>query len=475
MNRNIAVLRYIRLCDLYSYEIRIAKPVSVSNHLPERYFDPMKCMIRTQLAILIVFLGLPLVSGQEFTAGSGSGAAGGTVNITATLNNNGEGPVQGWSYGMCHDSAIASVSLIHEEQSAGVDFNQTSIYVDGWTQGVVISFTGQNPIEPGAPDFTMASADYTIDAAALPGSTSLNFCDSLGTPPVTTVAVVGGASITPAQNPGNLTVIEIPDPEYIYAAPDRIVNYNPDDGTGAFTEQILVTEVDNSAAGTAFPNETQGFSMGLAHDASLLEATSVTLSGPVAGLAGGDGPGFAESSIYPDGWTLGIVYSFVGAETIAFSSTESVAEIGYQTIPAALVGNETGLTSSLNWTDTLGTPPVTNVMVVSGSSIAAILSDANLTFEPGVLAFLRADANHDLRVDIADVIWMLQEQFVTGPSNNCAEAKDANGDGIYNVADPTWVINYRFSEGPEPPAPFPDCGTIPGQTPEDCLEYPPCG
>ncbi|NRA75917.1 MAG: hypothetical protein HRU16_08225, partial [Planctomycetes bacterium] len=128
----------------------------------------MKCMIRTQLAILIVFLGLPLVSGQEFTAGSGSGAAGGTVNITATLNNNGEGPVQGWSYGMCHDSAIASVSLIHEEQSAGVDFNQTSIYVDGWTQGVVISFTGQNPIEPGAPGFTMASADYTIDAAALP-------------------------------------------------------------------------------------------------------------------------------------------------------------------------------------------------------------------------------------------------------------------------------------------------------------------
>ncbi len=436
----------------------------------------MKHKISYTLAILMFFFADPMLSGQEFSAGSGAAAAGGSMNITATLDNTGEGPVQGWSFGMCHDSSIGTVTAIHEEDSAGVDFNQTSIYPGGWTQGVVLSFTGQNPIESGTTGVTMSSADYDIDSAALPGTTSLNFCNTLGSPPVTTVAVVGGASITPTQNSGNMEVIEIPDPEFIYSAPDRTVHYNPDLGSASFTEEIHVSEVDNSAAGADFPNETQGFSMGLGHDSSLLEATSVTLAGPVAALFGGDGPAFAESSIYPAGWTLGIVYSFVGAETIAFTSSQTVAEIGYQVNAGVLEGNESGFMTSLNWTDTLGTPPVANVMVVSGSSIAATLDDGAILLEPvSVVPFLRSDANADLRVDVADAIWMLQEQFVSGPSNDCAGASDANGDGLYNVADPTWVINYQFSDGPEPPAPYPDCGIVPGQTPEDCIEYPICG
>ncbi len=436
----------------------------------------MNRMTYPTLFILVLFTGSSVLQAQEFSASSDSSAAGGTMNITTTLDNTGEGPIQGWSLGVCHDSSIATVTAINEEDSAGVDFNETSIYTDGWTQGVVISFTGANPIESGTLGFTMSSADYSIDGAASPGDYSVSFCDILGSPPVTTVAVVGGASITPTQNAGNMEVIEIPDPEYTYEAPDRTVNYNPDDGAASFTEEILVAEVDNSAAGAPYPNVTQGFSMGLSHDDTLLEVTSLTLAGPVAALDGGNGPGFAESTLYPNGWTLGIVYSFVGAETITFDSTATVAEASYSLLSGALAGDEDGETTSLSWTDSLGSPPVTNVMVVAGSSIPATFSDATITLEAvSVTPFLRSDANADERTDIADAIWMLSEQFLSGPSNDCDGAKDANGDGVYNVADPLYVINYRFTDGPAPPGPFPDCGTAEGQTPEDCLEYPPCG
>lgn len=426
--------------------------------------------------LLLSMTCLEQIQAQEFSAGSDSAAAGGTMNIAATLDNTGEGPMQGWSFGMCHDSSIATVTAVNQEDSAGVDFNETSIYDGGWTQGVVISFTGQNPIESGAAGYTMSSADYSIDGSAAPGDYPVAFCNTLGSPAVTTVAVVGGASITPTENPGNMEVIDIPDPEYTYDAPDRTVNYNPDDGAASFTEQIQVSEVDNSGAGAPYPNTTQGFSMGLGHDETLLEATSVELAGPVAALGGGDGPGFAESSIYANGWTLGVVYSFVGAETITFDSTATVAEVSYSLVSGAMAGDEDGETTSLSWTDTLGSPAVTNVMVVSGNSIPAIFSDATISLEAvSVTPYLRSDANGDSRSDIADAIWMLSEQFLNGPSNNCDGAKDANGDGLFNVADPTYVINYRFTDGPAPPAPFPDCGAADGQEPEDCIEYPSCG
>ncbi|MGE4618440.1 MAG: hypothetical protein AAEJ04_01375, partial [Planctomycetota bacterium] len=320
------------------------------------------------------------------------------------------------------------------------------------------------------------SADYDVSETASPGDYAVDFCNTLGSPAVTTVAVVAGASITPTLGSGNIEVIEVPGPEYTYNAPDRTVNYNPDDGSASFTESIEVAEIDNSAAGAPFPNTTQGFSMGLGHDANYLEATSVSLTGPVAALDGGNGPGFAEHSLYSDGWTLGIVYSFVGAETISFDAPATVVEITYQTNAGTLTGDETGTTTTLSWIDTLGSPAVTNVMVVSGTSIGATPSDGAISLEPvSVTAYLRSDANADNRSDVADAIWMLSEQFLNGPANNCAGAKDANGDGSYNVADPTWVINYQFTDGPPPPAPFPDCGVSANQTPEDCLEYPGCG
>jgi hypothetical protein len=107
--------------------------------------------------------------------------------------------------------------------------------------------------------------------------------------------------------------------------------------------------------------------------------------------------------------------------------------------------------------------------VVNGGSFTPSYDDGSITLNPVVTSdFLRGDANGDARVNVADAIWIIYELFINGPASTCPIAKDANSDGAYDLGDPTYIINYRFLEGAEPGAPFPGCGQVVGQTPEDC-------
>ncbi|OUU21800.1 MAG: hypothetical protein CBC13_08510, partial [Planctomycetia bacterium TMED53] len=62
----------------------------------------------------------------------------------------------------------------------------------------------------------------------------------------------------------------------------------------------------------------------------------------------------------------------------------------------------------------------------------------------------------------------IYELFLNGPATTCPIASDSNNDGFGDLADATFIIMYRFMEGAAPAAPFPDCGQVDGQTPEDC-------
>ncbi len=443
-----------------------------------RYFLLPLCFV------LIVFVTADLKA-QTMSVSNASGAAGASVDIDFTLDS-GAGEIQGWSLGVCSDPALSTSSISDGAGAANststvkngspADFIETSIYAEGWTQGVVICFTGCAVLAAGSTDFLMATTTYDVDPSASPGSYAIEYCSSLGSPPVSTVVVVGGASNTPTQNGGAIEVLDIPDPTFSYSASSETVNYSPDDGSASFSIDVSAAEVDNSALGTPFPNVTQGFSMGLAHDSTLLEATSVNFVGPVAALDGGAGPGFAETSIYTEGWTAGVVYSFIGAETITFSTGgDNIIEAQYSAVAGALTGNEAGAVTHLNWSGGLGSPNVTNVMVVAGNSYPAELNDATITLEAvSVTPFLRSDANADSRTDVADAVWMLSDLFLGGPHTDCNGANDANNDGVYDTADPVFVINYQFLDGTMPSAPFPDCGIAANQQPIDCLAYPSC-
>ncbi|MGB1070515.1 MAG: hypothetical protein ACPG1Z_02525 [Planctomycetota bacterium] len=416
------------------------------------------------LALVLLLSGGANAQEASFTAGSGTAPEGGSGTLSMTMDNSGQ-DIAGWSFGVCNDTSVATVSAANSgadtetaKNGSAPDFNQISVFPEGATQGVVLCFTGCAVVADTS-GFEMLTVDYDGIAE---GTTDIAFCDTLGAPPVATVVVVNGASLAPTQNTGTLTVVGVPDPEYTYSAPSASANYNPADGNASVTLAISVSEVDNTGLGGTFPNTTQGFSMGLSNSAEV-QPVEVVLTLPFT-------EDFGETSTFADGWTAGVVYSFTGAQTLAFDTPLDVVSVTYET-GGSMAGNETGATASLIWSNDLGSPPVANVMVVDGGSLDANLEDGSIALNPVVtLDFIRGDANSDARVNIADGVWIINELFLGGPANPCPISSDSNGDGSTDAGDAIYIFNYRFLDGPMPVAPYPSCGQVDGQTPEDCAD-----
>ena len=331
------------------------------------------------LLALVVSFTATGVNAQDtsFNAASGSISLGGSGTVSLTMDNTGN-VIAGWSLGICNDTAFLTCTAANSgadtetsKNGSAPDFNQINVFADGATQGVVICFTGCASVGD-VSGFELLTVDYSGDAE---GSTTVDFCNTLGSPPVETVIVVNGASVAPTQNSGSIEVVGVPGPEYTYTAPSESVTFDGNTGIGAFTALITVSEVDNSGQGAPFPNPTQGFSMGLSNDASLLTALTVTETLPFSA-------DFAESNILADGWTIGVVYSFTGGNTLAFDAPTDVVSVDYDTVAGGLQGSTDNVVTSLSWSNALGSPPVENVIVVAGASIAPALEDGTITLEP---------------------------------------------------------------------------------------------
>lgn len=403
---------------------------------------------------------------DTFSVGDTTASVGGTFTVSTVLDA-GSGDIQGWSYGLCHTAALATVDSVDDADTSTVkngspaDFNEKSTFAEGFTQGVVICFTGCAVISAGTSGFQMATGNYTATAE---GTGSVEFCDTLGSPPTATVVVVGGASVAPQQNSGILEVIGVPDPEFTYVAGDSTANYPSGAGIGGVSVNagFSIIEVDNSALGGLFPNDTQGFSMGFGNDDALVNPIAVNVTLPFVA-------DFAETNTFTNGWTLGVVYSFTGGVTLQYDSAVEVANVDYEGLAGALAGVEGSTSSPLTMDSGLGSPPVSNVVVVGGGSLPATGVEGSLQFTGTTTnPFISGDCNGDTIVNIADIVWSLAELFKSGPSANCEAACDVNGDSTHDAADPVYTANYIFLSGPAPVGPA-TCDTIAGQTPEDCL------
>ena len=71
--------------------------------------------------------------------------------------------------------------------------------------------------------------------------------------------------------------------------------------------------------------------------------------------------------------------------------------------------------------------------------------------------FIRADANSDGRINLADASAVLAYLF-GGGELTCLDAADVDDDGHVNLTDPIRLLLYLFSVGRQPPPPFPVCG-----------------
>ena len=264
-----------------------------------------------------------------------------------------------------------------------------------------------------------------------------------------------------------------------YLAPDdEVILYDPADGVGSATIEISILE---NAANPGFPSDTEAFSLGLAQDGPLI-VIDVEITPVLEALNGGFGPDFFSENIDPfngPGFYVGIVYSFVGPDFIQFIDPTPVLEVSYETDADELIGVFDGATVDLIFTETLGSPPVENVVVVAGQSESVDPVNGLVTLEAINDEFIRGDANGDGAVTgLVDGFFVLLYQFVPGsPEPPCFDAADADDSGSLNgLADGVFLLNYQFvPTSPPPAAPGPlFCGNDPTDDPLSCDLFPAC-
>ncbi|MEE2889446.1 MAG: carboxypeptidase regulatory-like domain-containing protein [Planctomycetota bacterium] len=256
-------------------------------------------------------------------------------------------------------------------------------------------------------------------------------------------------------------------PDYGFLMESDSTTINVSAGNPGFQFQIPALVISNEwnatmeiqqASGTTI--ECGGFSMGVGNDANLLTASLVTEAPALANLNGGAGPVFHEISYFADGFTSAVVSDFLLQETISFASVTPVLVVTYQ--PGTLDPNQPPGGDLLYFTDSLGTPPVQNLVASSGGQAYApsFVNASTIIFDNP--SFTRGDSNNDGGVDIGDPIFSLGILFDGGGPAACDDACDANDDGNHDIADPVRILSFLFSgAAPMPEPTHPVCGSDP--------------
>lgn len=117
-----------------------------------------------------------------------------------------------------------------------------------------------------------------------------------------------------------------------------------------------------------------------------------------------------------------------------------------------------GMSIPVMLTNGFGPPPgINNVLTVNQTSVFPVLMDGQINIVDQV-TFVRADANGDSVVNIADGIFLILYFFSGGPAPSCFSAADANDDGGTDISDMVFILFFQFLAGPPPAQPFPGCG-----------------
>ena len=413
-----------------------------------------------------------------------------TIDLSFTLI---DVDVRGWSIAVCHSvdadtgDDVVEPSLIEASDTVNTSndgkepfFSATQIVAgEAFTIGVLVS-SGTDVVGPGT-DIEAYTITYDLLAE---GAADLTFCTA-GDPAVVSFFAIGGGAdddIRPAVSPGRVIVAPVAPFELTLEVPNPV--FYPTTGTDAglvdFDVQIFLFEIEEDSP--TFPTDTLGFTLDLAYDPDIVEATDFVTSGVVGELRDGIGPAVELPTLDASGTaaTMLVVYSFDGTTALVFDGEEAseVAEISFSTLDGVLpvvgVDEDTETSMRLEWSDEFGAVPVSNRVShqveedIIEEEVTAI--DETVMFKPIIPSerFIRGDCNNDLNVDIADGIYLLNARFNDGPQGPCAGACDITGDGTEDSTDAIYLFNHQFLEGPEPPAPFPDCAAPPDEN-EECL------
>ena len=245
-----------------------------------------------------------------------------------------------------------------------------------------------------------------------------------------------------------------------FIAADTTLMYQQATGEGQGTVSIYIAE----SVSPGFPHIVAGWSMSLSNDPAVLAVSQVNEGDYMTSVIM---PAFWGTELYPDGFTLGCVYSILGGTQCTYEVPKEVAVITYVVADAGLAADPDGTTTTLHWTP-VGTPTGLNGVVVGGALIPATTFDATLQLI-GASLFLRGDANNDGSLTaIPDAIAMLIHLFGLAAPLACLDSGDWNDDGLIDVSDPIGLLTWGFAGGPPPPAPVDGCGEDPTSDSIDC-------
>jgi hypothetical protein len=139
-------------------------------------------------------------------------APGQTVTVHLRFDNTGAN-VEGWSYGLAIPAALTFSNWRHGATTqalnggTGPDFGALNDYPgQGVATGTVCSFFFNDFVYPGL-DQELQAVDVTVPIGAVPGTVyPLTIVETLGSPPIAVVVVVGGQSIDPTLVNGSILV-----------------------------------------------------------------------------------------------------------------------------------------------------------------------------------------------------------------------------------------------------------------------------
>ncbi|OUU23355.1 MAG: hypothetical protein CBC13_05750 [Planctomycetia bacterium TMED53] len=397
---------------------------------------------------------------------------------------------RGFSFSCAHDPALLAVvqtgtgtfepetlgPLNSLNGGTGPDFIQGEIFPNGFTCGVIYAFINvSQTISYDVPQ-PVIRANYETLPGVLDGltedlTTQITQGSGLGSPETATVVVIGAGSSAPATlETSNVTILLDPPLSFTCRADDAAANFNGASGEG--TAEVGISVFENILPGGA-ASDTQGFSLGLSYDNTVLNATGVSQGATLQALEQGQGAEFFEVSLVATGLTVGVIYDFQGQSLIPYATPDQVLNIAFDTVAANLAGTAPGeiIQATLTPTEGLGPTGVTLVMVVGGRSVS-------MTSESGVLSltslggFDRGNCNADGQFDLADVIKLLGGLF-TGDPLSCLDACDANNDALLDIADAIRMLGVLFSgdppmDGAGTCAPDSDAASL------GCDSFPPC-
>ncbi len=416
------------------------------------------------------------------SAESTSAIPGATVPISVLLDN--DELARGFSLGMTHDGTILTLdsitegaALLDSNGGVGPDFFFEDIAAPngpGGTCGAVLSFIAPLDDIPIGSGSELAIFTYTVASAAEPGtSSSLDFVDTLGSPPLETIISVAGVTRIPTVVSGAVLINTASVTTLGCALTDLCTceftmtwtNHGPYDTIEIQQDGIPIQTLAGTATTTTVNRIVTTIGGPSVGSLTVIARRNLVISAPANCLAScPDVP----DPIEPTGPNC-VVDHFTGVTTLSWTNAQLYTGLSVTVdgVPAASLGG-TEVTTAV----TLPTPGLYSICLDGTDECGVAFSTVccAATFEQ---IFVRGDANADNSYNISDPIFGLNFLFAGGPLP-CQAAFDVNDTGETNIADVIFALQGIFGVGSLPPAPFPGCGIDPTPSGISCNSFPVC-